>query len=156
MIASRHYRSIRQCAALGAVHTKFLLPWAAQRFQDGLAGAGQDPCSPSTTGLRPGLPTDPSQPGAVLLLGQHLGLDIRTFVTDTGIVKGSEFVRKIQKLGRKHGVAVKWVPARGKGSHGLLYFGSRLTTVRNIKDEMDKGAFHRMLRQLDLTAKDLE
>jgi len=77
-------------------------------------------------------------------------------VTDTGIVKGSEFVRKIQKLGRKHGVAVKWVPARGKGSHGLLYFGSRLTTVRNIKDEMDKGAFHRMLRQLDLTAKDLE
>lgn len=75
---------------------------------------------------------------------------------DTKRVRGSEFVRRIQKLGRRQGVLVEWFPERGKGSHGLLYFGDRTTTVRNIKDEMDKRAFHGMLRQLGLTAEDLE
>lgn len=51
---------------------------------------------------------------------------------------------------------MEWVPERGKGSHGLLYLGGRVTTVRNLKDELDKGAFHGMLKQLGLAAKDLE
>lgn len=71
-------------------------------------------------------------------------------------MKGGEFVRKIQKLGRKRGIRVEWVAERGKGSHGLLYFGDRMTTVRNLKDELDKGAFHGMLRQLGLIVRDLE
>jgi len=45
---------------------------------------------------------------------------------------------------------------RGKGSHGLLYYGSALTTVRNLKDEIDKRAYHKMLRQLGLSHKDFE
>ena len=49
-----------------------------------------------------------------------LVLTTRTFVPDTGMVKGSEFVRKIQKLGRKRDVAVRWVAERGTGSHGTL------------------------------------
>ncbi|MBI3693988.1 MAG: type II toxin-antitoxin system HicA family toxin [Acidobacteria bacterium] len=71
-------------------------------------------------------------------------------------MKGSEFVRKLQKLGRRRNIAVAWVPERGKGSHGLLYFGAKMTTVRNLKDELDKGAFHGMLKQLGLTARDVE
>ena len=51
---------------------------------------------------------------------------------------------------------MEWVAERGKGSHGLLYFGDRMRTARNLKDELDKGAFHRMLKQLGLAAKDLE
>jgi hypothetical protein len=45
---------------------------------------------------------------------------------------------------------------RGKGSHGLLYYGSEKTTVRNLKDEVDKRAYHKMLKQLCLSQKDLE
>jgi mRNA interferase HicA len=52
-------------------------------------------------------------------------------------------------------VRVAWIPERGKGSHGLLYFGNRITVVRNLKDEVDKQAFHGMLKQLGLTAEDL-
>ncbi len=78
-------------------------------------------------------------------------------MTDTGdCVKGAEFVRRIRKLGRQRGIQVEWKAERGKGSHGLLYFGERLTTVRNLKDEVDRGAFHGMLKQLGLEARDLE
>jgi mRNA interferase HicA len=48
------------------------------------------------------------------------------------------------------------VAHRGKGSHGLLYYGSEKTTVRNLKDEVDKRAYHKMLKQLCLSQKDLE
>ena len=52
-------------------------------------------------------------------------------------------MRRIQALGRERGVAVHWVAHRGKGSHGLLYYGSNMTTVRNLKDEVDKRAYQR-------------
>jgi len=48
------------------------------------------------------------------------------------------------------------VARRGKGSHGLLYFGSCMTTVRSLKDEVDKRAYHKMLGQLGLSETDLE
>ncbi len=64
-------------------------------------------------------------------------------------------MRRVERHGRKRGVLVKWIAERGKGSHGLLYFGDRMTTVRNLKDELDKGAFHGMLKQLGLREQDL-
>jgi mRNA interferase HicA len=48
------------------------------------------------------------------------------------------------------------VAHRGKGSHGLLYYGPSMTTVRNLKDEIDKRAYHKMLKQLGLTEQDIE
>jgi len=65
-------------------------------------------------------------------------------------------VRRIQALGKQKAMEVRWVAQRGKGSHGLLYFGSRMTTVRNLKDEVDKRAYHKMLSQLGLNESDLE
>jgi mRNA interferase HicA len=53
-------------------------------------------------------------------------------------------------------VEVRWAAHRGKGSHGLLYYGSDMTTVRNLKDEIDKRAYHKMLKQLGLSEKDFE
>ncbi len=47
------------------------------------------------------------------------------------------------------------VPERGKGSHGTLYFGDRLTIVRNPKDELKTGTLHAMLAQLGLTRAEL-
>lgn len=70
-------------------------------------------------------------------------------------MRGAEFVRRVQRTGRKRGKTVVWTPERGKGSHGLLYYGDRMTTVRDIKDEIPKGALHGMLRQLGLGLEDL-
>jgi mRNA interferase HicA len=71
-------------------------------------------------------------------------------------MKGAELVRRLRKLGRQREVAVEFVPERGKGSHGTLYFGERLTIIRNLKDEIKTGTLHAMLKQLGLTLQDLE
>jgi len=71
-------------------------------------------------------------------------------------MKGAELVRRLRKLGRKRGVAVEFVPERGKGSHGTLYFGEQLTVIRDLKDEIKTGTLHAMLKQLGLTLEDLE
>lgn len=47
------------------------------------------------------------------------------------------------------------VPERGKGSHGTLYFGDRLTIVRNPKDELKTGTLYGMLAPLGLICTDL-
>lgn len=70
-------------------------------------------------------------------------------------MRGSELIRLVRKLGRKRGVPVEFLAERGKGSHGTLYFGSRLTIVRDSKDELKTGTLHAMLRQLGLTLDDL-
>jgi mRNA interferase HicA len=65
-------------------------------------------------------------------------------------------VRLIHELGKARGIEVHWMAHRGKGSHGLLYYGSGVTTVRNLKDEIDKRAYHKMLKQLGLSQKDFD
>jgi mRNA interferase HicA len=71
-------------------------------------------------------------------------------------VKGAEFVRRVRRVGRRRGIPVELRPERGKGSHGTLYFGSRFTVLRNLKDELKTGTLHAMLKQLGLTLEDLD
>jgi mRNA interferase HicA len=68
---------------------------------------------------------------------------------------GKEFIRRVRRLGRRRGVQVVFVPERGKGSHGTLYFGDRLTVVRDPKDELKTGTLYAMLAQLGLRLDDL-
>lgn len=70
-------------------------------------------------------------------------------------VKGSEFIRRIQKLAKERGLACSWHPDMGKGSHGVLKLGDTRTIVRNPKDELKTGTYHAMLKQLGLSEKDL-
>ncbi|MBI3301738.1 MAG: type II toxin-antitoxin system HicA family toxin [Deltaproteobacteria bacterium] len=70
-------------------------------------------------------------------------------------MKGSEFIRKVKKLGRRRRVKVEFIAERGKGSHGTLYYGDKRTIVRNPKDELKTGTLHAMLEQLGLTLADL-
>ncbi len=71
------------------------------------------------------------------------------------VVKGADFIRRINKLGRKRGVRVRFDPKRGVGSHGTLYYGDRSTVVKDRKKEIDPGLVGDMLKQLGLTKKDL-
>jgi len=71
-------------------------------------------------------------------------------------MKGSEFLRKVKRIGHTRGIEVRFEAKRGKGSHGTLYFGSLRTIVQDLKKELPAGTVHAMLRQLGLMAKDLE
>lgn len=71
------------------------------------------------------------------------------------LMKGSEFLKRIQKLARKKAVACSWHPDKGKGSHGVLKYGDRRTVLRNLKDELKTGTYHAMLKQLGLRDEDL-
>lgn len=70
-------------------------------------------------------------------------------------MKGSEFVRKVHALARQRGLDCRLDEKRGKGSHMTLYFGDRLTIVRNLKDELKTGTLHAMCRQLGLRREEL-
>ena len=76
-------------------------------------------------------------------------------MSDNEHMTGNEFIRKVQRLGRKNSVRVVFVPRRGKGSHGTLFYGARFTVVRNPKGELKTGTLHAMLAQLGLTLNDL-
>jgi mRNA interferase HicA len=69
---------------------------------------------------------------------------------------GSEFERKIRKVGRRRGVLVSSDRQHGKGSHGRLYYGDRFTTLKDRKKEIGPGLLKAMLDQLGLTKEDLE
>jgi mRNA interferase HicA len=69
---------------------------------------------------------------------------------------GSEFLRKLNALGRKRSVSVRLDKKRGKGSHATLYYGNARTIIQDLKKELPEGTFRAMLRQLGLTPKDLE
>ena len=85
----------------------------------------------------------------------HL-VDTRTKMTETYVVTGAEFVRKVRKVGRRKGVKVEFIAERGRGSHGTLYFGPQRTTVKHRQAELSPGLLHAMLAQLGLTLEDLQ
>ncbi len=72
------------------------------------------------------------------------------------IVNGNEFLRRLQRIGRERGIAVRFDQERGKGSHGTLYFGDRRATLKDRRAEIRPGLLHAMLRQLGLGERDLK
>jgi mRNA interferase HicA len=71
-------------------------------------------------------------------------------------VKGAEFIRRVEKLGRARRIKVEFIPRRGKGSHGTLFFGSNFTIVQNRVEDLKRGTLHGMLKQLGLTIDDIQ
>jgi len=61
----------------------------------------------------------------------------------------------MQELGRRTDTKVVFLPHRGKGSNGMLYFGDHRTVVRSPKDELKKGTLHAMLSQFGIDPADL-
>lgn len=63
-------------------------------------------------------------------------------------VTDQEFLRKLRRYARKHGLPLVYEPSRGKGSHALVRLGDRMTTLS--KGEIAPGRLRAMLRQLDI------
>ena len=76
-------------------------------------------------------------------------------MSDTGIVRGNEFIRRVQAISKERHLPSRVDEKRGKGSHVTLYFGDRRTVVRNPKDEMKTGTLHAMCKQLGIDEADL-
>ena len=71
-------------------------------------------------------------------------------------MRGWEFITKVKKLAKERGLEFRIEKKRGKGSHQTLYFGDRLTIVRDPKDELKTGTLQAMLKQLGLTKDDIQ
>jgi len=71
-------------------------------------------------------------------------------------MKGAEFIRAVQRIGKVRSVSVRFEARHGKGSHGRLYYGDRFTTVKDRKKELSEGLLNAMLAQLGLNKKDLK
>jgi mRNA interferase HicA len=71
-------------------------------------------------------------------------------MSDTPEIRGNEFIKKVQGLAKTRGLVCRVDEKRGKGSHVTLYFGDRLTVVRNPKDELKTGTLHAMCKQLGI------
>jgi mRNA interferase HicA len=70
-------------------------------------------------------------------------------------VKGSEFLRKTKIVARRRKVTFHWIPERGVGSHGTLYFGDRFTVVKDLRKEVGPGLLADMCKQLGIRKEDL-
>ncbi len=80
----------------------------------------------------------------------------RIHLCETNELKGSEFLRKLKKLGRRRGVPVTFNPQHGDGSHGRVYYGAAFATLKDRKKELGRGLLHEMCSQLGINEKDLE
>jgi len=69
---------------------------------------------------------------------------------------GNEFIKRIRKLAKGHGLSCRIDKKRGKGSHVTLYYGDKRTIVRNPKDELKTGTLCAMIKQLGLTQKQIQ
>jgi len=69
---------------------------------------------------------------------------------------GADLIRKLRRLARARGVPFEYQSRHGKGSHGQILFGDRLTTIKDPKKEIGPGLLHDMLKQLRLGRDDLQ
>ncbi len=70
-------------------------------------------------------------------------------------MRGSEFLRKLRVLARRDGVPLRFAPAKGKGSHGTVYFGAAFTTLKDQKKELGTGLLRAMCKDLGIRPQDL-
>lgn len=75
--------------------------------------------------------------------------------TKLSVMRGSELLKQLRKLGRNRGIPVTLERRPGKGSHGRLYFGDRFTTLKDPKKEIGPGLLRKMLRDLDVDPDEL-
>ncbi len=48
-------------------------------------------------------------------------------------VNGTEFLRRVRRIGKRRNIPVRFDAVIGKGSHGVLFFGRRSTVIKDRK-----------------------
>jgi mRNA interferase HicA len=70
-------------------------------------------------------------------------------------VKGSEFLRKLQRLARHRGLRFQYDSSLGKGSHGRVWLEADSTILKDQKKELGTGLLRAMCRDLKIEPRDL-
>jgi len=70
-------------------------------------------------------------------------------------VTGAEFIRRLRRLARQRRVPFDMNTRRGRGSHRIVYFGTRWTTVKDLKEEVGKGLLRQMCKDLGIDPAEL-
>jgi mRNA interferase HicA len=68
---------------------------------------------------------------------------------------GAELLRRLRRIAHRRGVRLEVVTERGKGSYVTLYFGDRLTILKDRTKEMSPSLLHAVLAQLGLWRRDI-
>lgn len=66
-------------------------------------------------------------------------------------MNGNELLRKLKAVAKQRGLEYRFVIERGKGSHGMVYLGSRFTVVKDRTKEIGPSLLKSMLSDLGLT-----
>jgi hypothetical protein len=66
-------------------------------------------------------------------------------------------VRELAQIGSRPEEFIPFFEATDrKGSHGTLHYGSRKTTLKDLRKEISTGLLHAMLSQLGVSRRDLD
>jgi mRNA interferase HicA len=65
-------------------------------------------------------------------------------------VKAAVFIRRARRYARIHGLEFEYDARHGKGSHGRVYLGNRLTTVKGGGSTIGRGLLQKMLKDLGI------
>ena len=63
-----------------------------------------------------------------------------------------EFLRRVRRYAKEAGLAVRFLPSKGKGSHGVVWVGLHDTTLK--RGELGPGLIRKMLHQLHIGKED--
>ena len=63
-----------------------------------------------------------------------------------------EFLRRVRQYAKKSDLTVRFLPAKGKGSHGVVQVGAHDTTLN--RGELSRGLLRKMLAQLAIRKED--
>lgn len=63
-------------------------------------------------------------------------------------VKSSEFLRRARQYAKRHKLEFEFDPRRGKGSHGRILLGDRITAIKGGNKVLGVGLVHKMLKDL--------
>lgn len=69
-------------------------------------------------------------------------------------MNGRDFIDRVTRIGRERAVPVRLDTKRGKGSHIMIYYGSRKTVVKDRRKELRPGVLSAMISQLGLSRND--
>ena len=69
-------------------------------------------------------------------------------------MKCAEFIRRTRQYAKRQGLEFWYDQRKGKGSHGRLFMGDRLTTIKSGNKVIGKGLLHKMLKDLNIDPKD--
>jgi mRNA interferase HicA len=76
-------------------------------------------------------------------------------MSETQMVKGAEFERRVRKLARDRKINCHFVAGKGKGSHGRLYLDGEFTTLKDRKKEIGRDLLAKMCADLKIDPHDL-